>query len=96
MPGMSYAEKHAEHLVKTSLYHKDSFAKDFFVKFSRLKASVLATLTIANDVTTKNDKYDFYVGQNLHTSNTEVFSRSMYDDAVFDDEGKVVYSKFSI
>ena len=84
-----------EYLVKTSLYLEESFTKDFIVKFSRMKDSVIATLIKANESTSENDKFDLFVGQGLHTSNTEsFFPESIYSTAAFDDDGNVDFSKF--
>jgi len=74
--------------VKTSLYLTESITKDFIVKFSRLKDSVIATLIKANESTSENNKCDLFVGQGLHTSNTEsFFPESAYSTAAFNDDG---------
>ena len=81
MSSKTLAGKHlsAEHLVKTSLYYHETYQREFVTAFQHLRSSVLASLSKALELTTSDPSKieGILCGESLHTSNTELFSRSV-------------------
>ena len=99
MNSKTLAGKHlsAEHLVKTSLYYRETYQREFVKAFQHLRSSVLASLSKASEFTTGDPSkiQGILCGESLHTSNTELFFPEVcYHDNAFDGQKKVMYHKF--
>ena len=97
MKGKSYASKHlkAQHLVNSCLQYRETYKSHFIKQFYQLRASVLAVLSKASEVTCESQLHDILCGQGFHTSNTEsYFPSTTYNAAAFDEDGNLLRNQF--